>query len=218
MNAQPFPGGQPPVRRRAPRGCLVQLGISLLFAVVVVLGVESLLGPWIYVVGGRTRFLPFWAGRGEVQTAAGTYRISIWFSPSSGGSSRIYSSTQVKGGGYVCTPRGEGYSLSVSGGTPGLVWKDMDGRKFSLTARHEQMWRSFTAAPRQPSLSFTGQWVGPNLVMTDNASIAHAFLPDGSLDTRAKDGWYKKTSTPLPVTFFETTWWWGRPACREVAH
>jgi hypothetical protein len=88
-----IPGRQPHVRRQAPRGCLVQLGISLLFAVVVVPGVESLLGPWIYVVGGRTRLPPFWTGRGDVQTAAGTYRIYFWFSPSSGGSSRMYAST-----------------------------------------------------------------------------------------------------------------------------
>jgi hypothetical protein len=215
--AKPFPGPQPLPRRRAQRGCLAPVCFALLLAVVVLLGLQGLLNPWIYVVGGRTRLLPFWAGRGDLQTAAGTYRIYIWFSPTTRGGSRMYPSTRVSGSGYVCSPRGEGYSLSVSGGTPGLVWKDMDGRKFSFSARHAPMWRSFTGAPRQPSLSFAGQWVGPNLAMTDNGSIAHAFLPNGSLDTRAKEGWYPKTAG-VPITFRETTWWWGKPDCPARAH
>jgi hypothetical protein len=168
--------------------------------------------PWIFLVGGRTRLMPIWGGSGEVHTQAGAYRVYVWFSPSRRGS-RTYPGVSVSGSGYVCTPRGERYSLSVTGGASGQIWKDMDGHSFHLDARHRPAWRDFTGAPVQPRLSFTGQWVQDTLVMTDDASFAHAFLPDGSLNTRDQGNWHPKTGA-LPITFTEIEWSWTGPGCR----
>jgi hypothetical protein len=209
MNANATP---PKVIGRWRRmGCLPQIGLALVIGVGLIMAGELLFAPWIYVVGGHRRLLPYWAGRGDIQTQAGTYRVYVWFSPSSR-SSRILPGTSVSGNGYVCTPRGEGYTLKVSGGTNDRVWKDMDGRSFHLSAYYRPAGWNLTGAPRQPSLSFSGKWQGDTLVMTDDASIAHAFLPDGSLNTRAKS-WYPKTGPLLPITFTETSWWLGTPAC-----
>lgn len=186
-------------------GCLPGLLILLLLGPLVVIAIDLAFAPWIYSVGGKTRFLPLWSGAGVAQSQSGPYTIHIWFSPSPSGS-HILPSTSVTGSGYVCTPSGKRYALRVTGGASGRIWKNMDGHAFSLSAYHRPAFASLTG-DRRPRLFFSGQWVGANLKMSDEGSIAQAFLADGSLSSaksfsRAKDG-------AIPITFVETTWWLG---------
>jgi hypothetical protein len=87
----------------------------------------------------------------------------------------------------------------------------MDGHAFRFTAYNQPiLWFN---NDRRPQLSFSGQWVGPNLVMSDDGSIAHAFLPDGTLSTD-KSSWHPKTGA-LPVTLTETSLWSGGADCAK---
>jgi hypothetical protein len=189
-------------------GCLPSIALLMLGGLLLIVLLELTIAPWIYVVGGHTRLLPVWAGVGEVAAPAGRYRIHIWFSPSSA-SSRILPSTSVSGTAYVCTPQGQHYRFRLNGGASGKIWKDMDGHEFHLYARYRPLFWSINNK-QQPFLEFSGRWVESNLVMTDEATLTHTFLPDGRLNV---DGarWHPKTGA-LPVTFAETSWWqgWGR--------
>lgn len=191
--------------RRRGIGCLPSLLILLLLGPALIVVIDLIFAPWIYSVGGRTRLLPTWSGVGVAQTAAGPYTIHIWFSPSPSGS-RILPSTSISGSGYVCTPSGQRYTLRVTGGASERVWKNMDGHAFHLSAYHRPIFSSLTG-DRRPRLSFAGQWVGPNLQMNDEGSLAQAFLPDGTLRPGVI-GWHAKENM-VPITFIETTWWIG---------
>ena len=198
----------PPTRRKG-LGCLSGLILLVLLGAIGVIGIDLAFAPWIYHVGGRVRLLPVWAGSGTVQTPSGPYRIYVWFSPSPSGS-RILPSTSISGSGYVCTSQGERYSLRVRGGAAGNIWSNMDDHTFHISAYHRPVFWQFNKDWR-PRLSFTGQWVGPNLVMSDDASITDAFQPDGSL--RPDDGrWHQKMGA-LPITLTEARWWLGAPDC-----
>jgi hypothetical protein len=189
-------------------GCLASIVLLIVGGSLFVMLVELAFAPWIYIVGGQTRLLPVWAGVGDVTTPAGRYRIRISFSPSSSGSHTL-PSAGVSGSASVCTPQGQRYQLKLSGGASGHIWKDMDGHAFHLYARYRPpFW--FVNGKQQPFLEFAGRWVGDNLVMTDEASVMHTFLPDGRLNP---EGWrWHPTTGSLPITFVETAWWadWGR--------
>jgi hypothetical protein len=148
-----------------------------------------------------------WAGAGDIQGPAGQYRLYVWFSPTPGGS-RVLPSTNVLGDGYLCTPRGEPIRLRVTGGTAGIVWRDMDGRPFQLSAYHRPWFWSFSdASTWRPRVSLRGRWVGPNLVMSDEGSFAAAFLADGAVNTKGST-WFPKTKGS-PITLLETGWTWS---------
>ncbi len=168
------------------------------------LALMAVTNPWIYTVGGRLRMLPFWSGVGDIQGPGGTYRIFVWFQPSSA-SSHVLPSTSVEGSGWICAPSGAGYQVRVGGGAHEVVWRDMDDKPFSLYT-----WQRGTWSPQHlpPKLDFTGRWVGPKLVMEDKGTMASAFLPDGSLNPRPGS-----RGPTRAITFAETQWWYGRP-CR----
>jgi hypothetical protein len=199
--------------RKRGLGCLTSLILLTMLGTVGIVAIDLAFAPWIYLVGGRVRLLPIWAGSGVVQAPSGSYRIYIWFSPSPSGS-RILPSTSISGSGYVCTPKGERYSLRVSGGASGHIWKDMDGHAFHIAAYNRPVFWQFNK-DRRPSLSFSGQWVGSNLVMSDDASIARAFQLDGSLGPANIRNWHSTTGA-LPITLTETSWWTSRPDCPKT--
>jgi hypothetical protein len=172
--------------------------------------VDLAFAPWIYSVGGRSRFLPVWAGAGIAQTPAGPYTIHVWFSPSPSGS-RILPSASISGSAYVCTPTGKRYTLKVTGGAIGRIWKDMDGHSFRLYASNRPFFASVTGDHR-PRLNFSGSWVGPNLQMDDEGTIAQAFLADGSLSPGPGLGGSHIKEKAVPITFTETSSWW-RGSC-----
>jgi len=192
-----------PGARRRRIGCLPGLFILALLAPLFIMTLDLIFAPWIYTVGGRHRLLPVWAGVGVAQTQSGPYTIHVWFSPGPAGS-RVLPSASVRGSAYVCTPTGKRYNLRVTGGAYGRIWKDMDGHAFSFSAYNHPAFASLTG-DRRPQLVFSGQWVGPDLKMTDEGSITPAFLADGSLSSRP--GPSRSKENAVPVTFTETTWW-----------
>jgi hypothetical protein len=202
--------GLPRARKRGI-GCLPGLALIAIASALGFVLIELAFQPWIFVVGGRVRLWPAWAGEGVIQSPTGPYRISVWFSPAPSGS-RILPSTSVRGSATICTPLGQRYSLKLTGGTPGRIWKDMDGHAFSFSAYNRPI--SWFNNDRRPRLSFSGQWVGPNLVMSDNGSIAHAFLPDGTLSADTSS-WHPKAGA-FPLTLTETSLWSGGANCAKL--
>jgi hypothetical protein len=193
---------EPPLPRKRGFGCLSSLALLMVLGLIGVIAIDLAFAPWIYLVGGRVRLLPVWAGSGVVQAPSGPYTIYVWFSPSPSGS-HVLPSISINGSGYVCTPQGQRYRLRVTGGASGRIWNNMDGHTFHISAHQRPVFWQFNRDWR-PWLSFSGQWVGPNLVMTDDASITHAFQPDGTL--KPEDGrWHPKTGA-LPITLTETNW------------
>jgi hypothetical protein len=205
------PAQRPRPRRGCLSGCLWGLlrGLVLLLVLgtVLIVAIDAAFAPWIYVVGGKFRPLPSWFGEGDAEGPGGRYALYVWFSPTPSGS-HVLPSTDVLGGGYVCTPRGERISLRVTGGASGKIWRDMDGHEFGLSAYHRPVFWSFTNSSNwRPRLTLRGRWVGPNLVMSDEGGFAHAFLPDGSVNTQTAS-WYPK-SAGVPITLTEVGWSWG---------
>jgi hypothetical protein len=197
-------------------GCLPSLVLLLAGGLALAVLVLSIIGPWIYTAGGRTRLLPLWEGVGHAEGPGGTYTLYIWFSPSNSGS-RILPSTAVAGYSQLCTPRGERLALKLRGGASDRVWWTMpDGHEFAL-----RVWRRpiggglIGGAVAPPRLQFEGRWQGPDLVMSDEGGFAHAFHPDGTVITNAPV-WHPKTDAQ-PITFTETHCWLTGGACPPPA-
>ena len=183
-------------------GCLPSLLLFVVLGVLIVMLLDLVFAPWIYSVGGRVRLVPIWAGSGVVQAPWGPYTIFLSFSPSSGGS-RLAPGAGIEGGGWVCTPQGQKYSLRVTGGASGHIWNDMDGHTIRISAYYRPFFWQFQKGNSRPALSFSGQWVGPNLVMHDEGSIARAFHPDGTLKSYRESLPSNRDPLPLPVVFTE---------------
>jgi hypothetical protein len=86
-----------------------------------------------------------------------------------------------------------------------------DGHEFAVRVFRRPPGAGFVGnkvAP--PRLNFEGRWQGPDLVMSDGGSFAHAFGPDGSVIEAPK--WHPNTGA-VPITFHETHWWLSGPAC-----
>jgi hypothetical protein len=173
----------------------------LLLSVLFIMLLDLAFTPWIYTVGGRVRLVPVWVGTGVVRAPWGSFTIFLSFSPSPGG---LHSpGAGVEGGGWVCTPQGQKYSLRVTGGASGHIWNDMDGHTMSISAYYRPFAWQYHREDRRPALSFSGQWVGPNLVMNDNGSVARAFHPDGTLKSYRESLPFGRDTLILPVVFTE---------------
>ena len=194
-----------PIRRGRRFGCLGTLILLFIAVCAFFIVVNAVFAPWIYTVGGG-RLLPLWQGVGEVHATSGIYTVYVSFSPSPV-SSRILPSASISGTGYICTPRGERYSLRVSGGASGRIWKDMDGHTFSFAAYNRPAFWQFGSPSHsnwRPDLKFSGRWSGPDLAMSDEGTVSRAFLADGSLN---RGPYPAAKPDALPVTFHEVNWW-----------
>ncbi len=201
----------PPRRRRRGLGWLPSLVLLLVFGLAMVVVVDTIIGPWIYTVGGRQRWLPMWEGVGDAPGPGGTYRLYVWFAPSKAGQ-RIIAETAVRGSATLCTPRGERINLKLRGGVSGRQWLHLEG-PFSFEVWRRRPFGQITSATTvgPPRLHFDGRWDGPNLVMTDTGGFSHAFNPDGTVNQKAAV-WHPKVGV-VPVTFTETGFWLLPPAC-----
>jgi hypothetical protein len=183
----------------------------LVLGVVLVVAIQAVFHPWGFYFGGHAHLLPVWQGKGTLYTAAGDYRLSMWFEPTSGG--RVYNNPTVKGWGYLCTPRGERYPLQVYGGMHEHTAIDSNGKDFALQLRPCPWYWQFTQPRLYPRLNLRGKWQNPDLVMNDEGTLAESFYPDGRLyeGTQAHQ---PAKGTPVEIVFHETSWSeWSRD-CR----
>src|SRR5215467_3134619 len=112
-------------RGDADVGCLGCVGRMLIYllglglaGLLIVFAINAVFNPWSYYMGGRFHPIPFWQGWGKLHSAAGRdYVLYVWLEPGyhsvlSGPNMGV---ARIEGGGTICTPQGESYSVRLSG-------------------------------------------------------------------------------------------------------
>lgn len=157
----------------------IQWVVLLILIVVVVVGLPALLTPWGFFMGGRFHVIPSWTGWGKIHSnkAGGDYVIMMTFSPKTG---KGLGPTHVDGNAWLCTPRGEKFTLHMGGDFQKDLRLDTNGKTASLYMNSYTIKSQFTGDNR-PHLEFRGKWNNPDLVLDDHGSIARNFEPDGTL-------------------------------------
>jgi hypothetical protein len=152
---------------------IVAIGIALIFVI------NAAFTPWGFFMGGRFHLLPRWQGWGRMHsnTAGGDYVLYLSISPKTG---RGLGLSNVAGNGLLCTPRGEKFSLSMSGDFDKSIGIDTDGKiaSFYLYSRSQA---NRVSAKARPGLELRGRWVNPDLMLDDHGSIANNFESDARL-------------------------------------
>lgn len=153
--------------------------VLLILLAVVGLGLPALLTPWGFYMGGRFHVIPSWTGWGKMHSskAGGDYVIMMTFSPKTG---KRLGPAHVSGNAWLCTPRGEKFTLHLGGDMQKDIRLDSNGKTASFYMDTYTLKSQFTGDDR-PQLEFRGKWNNPDLVLDDHGSIARAFEPDGRL-------------------------------------
>jgi len=55
-------------------GCLGGVVLFLLLGWLALIAINLAFAPWIYIVGGHTRWIPVWAGTGVIEAPSGPFR------------------------------------------------------------------------------------------------------------------------------------------------
>jgi hypothetical protein len=167
--------------RKSRLGCVTQLVLVALLCGVVGIGVVAVTAPWGFFMGGRFHLIPQWQGWGRMHSnlAGGDYVLYIFFSPKSG---KGLGTTHVSGNGFLCTPRGETFFLSVGGDFEKNIRTDTNGKTANFYMNNRSVASQFSGNTK-PSLELRGKWINPDLVMDDHGSIARNFEPDAKLYT-----------------------------------
>ena len=176
-------GIQPRRRRGCLSGCFTQVVAALTLGVLVVLAVYGLIAPWGFYLGTGTFHIdPEYRGWGRMHSnALGDFALYVRFGPSLRSGSRFYPSSDLRGFAWLCTPRGEEFRMHLSGSMRAHLNLNTDGEKIRLGTYY---WPALTGGftgDHRPSLSFRGQWQNPDIVLTDNSSLANAFQTDGNV-------------------------------------
>jgi hypothetical protein len=183
----------PPVRRKSGPGCVVQVLGALVFGAVVLGGVMAIVAPWGFYMGGHFHIIPQWTGWGEMHSKlAGDYAVLVTFSPKTG---RGLGLTHVSGNGWLCTSRGERFSLRLAGDFQDPHGTDLQGMTAHLYMNNYSSFSGSTA----PSLDFRGKWNNPDLELNDGGSLNRAFDPGGALVTDRHMRPYVQEVVPLTL-------------------
>jgi hypothetical protein len=177
-------------------GCLLNIGRSIGFALLVVLVVYAITSPWAFYLGGRFHPFGYWQGWGTIHAPEGDYVVLMMLFPPRRyhRSGLSLSGPSIGGSGAVCSPHGELYdSLRVSGTFVRKgIGANTDGEPVSLSLAERLNFLGTNGSTRL-SLGFRGAWRNPDLVLEDTGSIEKVFLPDG---TRYIAGGSQKRRTP----------------------
>jgi hypothetical protein len=177
-----MPGGISP-RKRGRGGCLGCVGqvvAILLGGVLLIWLLTAVLFPWAFFLGGNFHVVPMWTGLGKLHAKSGDYVVYVQIEPTPEGS-RIIAESNLKRLAYLCTPRGEKFSMNLGGSMRAHLNLSTDGEGVSLYMNN---WPPFTGAfltDHRPSIELRGRWQDPNLVADDHGSIGRAFQSDGTV-------------------------------------
>lgn len=172
--------------RRTRLGCLGCLGKLLGYLLgflvlgsLALLAIDAVFAPWGFFMGGRFHPIPMWRGWGKIHSASGRdYVLIVWFEPVTG----YRGVAHVLGWGTLCTPRGESYSLRVSGYMEKHMGTSTDGKRMDMQVYRRPWYRGWVGVwDHRPRLEFRGVWRNPDLVLDDRGSLDRAFNADGTL-------------------------------------
>lgn len=181
--------------RRGGFGCLGCLGKMLAYLIglfvlgaLFVLAIDAVFTPWSFYMGGRFHPVPMWRGWGKLHSASGRDCVLfVWFEPAPGRRRAAAGSVSagvahVLGWGELCTPRGEHYSVRVSGYMERNMGASTDGKRMDMSVYRRPWYWSFAGKwDSRPGLEFHGAWHNPDLVLDDHGSLDRAFNSDGTL-------------------------------------
>lgn len=170
--------GESRKRRGCLWGCLGQLVLLFVLGSLVVLGVDAIIAPWSFYLGGKFHIIPYWQGWGTLHSKNGDYTLFVRFEPSPHGS-RMYAASHLTGVGYLCTPRGERFRMNLGGDMRAHLNLSTDGEAIHLYMNNWPVIYGQFLADHRPSIQLRGHWKNPDLVMDDNSSLFRAFQPDG---------------------------------------
>ena len=205
------PGGKKLGGRKL--GCLGQLIFLVVILAVVGLGLPALLTPWGFYMGGRFHLIPAWQGWGRMHsnTAGGDYVIQVSFYPKI---DRYSGPRHVRGNAWLCTPRGEKFTLRLGGDFEKDLRLDTNGKTASFYMNNYNFKSNFNGQTR-PDLELRGKWVNPDLVLDDHGSLGRNFEADGTLFAAHGDaGPYMREV--VPVTLHEGNNSEFEAACKAV--
>jgi len=175
-----------------------------------IIAIDWVFAPWSFYFGGRFHVLPVWSGTASVHSASGDYTLYLWMSPTRGG--RTFNFPAFSGWAYLCTPRGERYSLRLTAYMPEHPGTDTNGRQMRVEMyRRPWYWSLSGVWDRRPRVTLNGRWQNPDLVTNDGGSLSVAFLPDGRLYDGPPRNQPRARET-VPVVIHESSWVWS-PAC-----
>jgi len=172
-------------RRAGCLGTLVKLAAILAFGLLASGVVFVILSPWAFFLGGTFHLVPGWKGWGTLHAKSGDYAVYVQFWPSFRRNPNMRPTSQLRGTGYLCSPRGERFRMKVSGDMPPSLPMKTDGETISLGMDY---WPTFSGSfitDHRPAFSLRGHWKNPNIEMDDNGTISLAFEPDGSVRRRS---------------------------------
>jgi hypothetical protein len=170
--------------------------------------------PWAFYLGGKFHIMPYWQGWGKLHAKSGDYVLFVRFEPTPRGS-RMYLESNLKGTGYLCTPRREKFRMNLGGGMRKHLNLSTDGEAIHLYMDYWPAWSGQFISDRRPSLDLRGHWRNPNLVMDDHGSISNAFQPDGSV-YRGHDRNRPYSTEVVPITLSEGSYSDFEAACAAV--
>ncbi len=174
------------------------------------MGLNALLAPYNYYMGGHFHWLPGWQGlaRFHTVTSGGDYVLWLRFNPTTPG----YLKSSLNGNAYLCTPRGERFTLHMGGSMPRNTGRDLAG-----VPLHLYMFRYTTGAQlsgdTRPKIDLWGSFGDRVLTVDDHATVAHAFNADATLN----DGhWEASRDEAVHFVLHEGSPWTIRPSCAEM--
>jgi hypothetical protein len=153
----------------------------LVLGAILYLGLNAVIAPWAFFLGGSFHLNPQWQGWGRMHAkTSGDYVVFVRLEPQFKGSRyTIYPVSSLTGVGYLCTPRGERFRMKLGGGMRAHLHNSTDGEAINLYLNNQPVIGFFSN--NRPSISLQGHWHNPDIVMDDHGSIWNAFQPDGGV-------------------------------------
>lgn len=181
MKTPNLPAGLPVPRKRG--GFLKELPLLLALLGFVAL-LPSFLAPWSYYLGGHFHWLPYWQGWGRVhvESAGGDYVLYVQMEPSMRRGSGIYSTSNLTGTAWLCTPAGERLRLSLGGTMRYGLNHITTGETIHLYMSNSRTFASNFTGDHKPYLNFYGRWADRSIVMEDHKALSSSFLPNGTVN------------------------------------
>jgi hypothetical protein len=203
-----------PAKRRL--GCLGSIAAFFVVGGPLVLLIDVVFAPWSFYLGGSFHWVPMWQGWGRLHSrTAGDYVLFVRMLPSPAGSRAGFGGPNVTGVAYLCTPRGERFTLRLGGDALERFWLNSEGKRFHLYMyRWPGYFESFTVWDRRPRIDLVGRWNDPNLVMDDHGTLSRAFNEDGSFYS-GRERFQPAARETLQITFKEGRWSDFDSACGE---
>ena len=193
-------------------GCLPRLLLGLFAGLILVGLITAVFAPWGFFMGGKFNLFAYWQGWGTLNSKTGKYVVYVRFFPTTS-SSRLSPHPSVRGVGYLCSPRGQLFSMHLSGGMRRGIGTNTDGEKIDLGMDYWPVFWGNFATDHRPSVGIRGQWRNPTIIGDDHGSISRAFEPDGTVN-RGHGGSRPYPGDITPVTLMPGSYSDFAAACK----